>query len=393
MLWNPAHPGSRYAIGAVYLQASCLGGCELFSRQRVVPARRLAGRSTATTIREPTTTLCLLYSSALLMLTAVVPMQTKSSSANSTHSRQHSSTSRQLAASSYGRSVGPDAQPPSTHGRAKTASFSKSVSGRPPPRTRPETSMGFYNAEEDADAAAAVAGREQQNGTVVNSFQVSTPSDDRFGRPKKPRDVRPPAPNIRSGPMARRSRQSSLAPAMGRLNINDCGLDDGDGEGNQAVSDKENRAPAHHSRQSGSVSGSIPARRPRRGGEQSKLPMAPPQTPARSTDPLQDALAGMGMAVDSLRTPRMPSMSPSPTKVHRASFLTKDSNTRSFTAWDVDERLNEVETQFKVMKEVVDGSLNERKALEQVIDFAKTRGTHGSGLISSLLLCTARGAS
>lgn len=59
-------------------------------------------------------------------------------------------------------------------------------------------------------------------------------------------------------------------------------------------------------------------------------------------------------------------------KVH--SFLTKDSNTRAFTAWDVDERLIELDSQFKAMKEVMNVSLSDKKAMEEVIDMAKTRG-------------------
>ncbi|KAJ9134612.1 Kinesin-like protein [Pleurostoma richardsiae] len=42
-------------------------------------------------------------------------------------------------------------------------------------------------------------------------------------------------------------------------------------------------------------------------------------------------------------------------------------------SWDVDERLYEVESQFKAMKEVMNVSLTDRKALEEVIELAKTR--------------------
>lgn len=49
---------------------------------------------------------------------------------------------------------------------------------------------------------------------------------------------------------------------------------------------------------------------------------------------------------------------------------------RTFTAWDVDERLVEVEAQFKAMKEVMNGSLSDKKAMEEVIEMAKTRGRY-----------------
>jgi kinesin family protein C1 len=65
------------------------------------------------------------------------------------------------------------------------------------------------------------------------------------------------------------------------------------------------------------------------------------------------------------------SKSGSPTK---PSFLVKDSNVTNFTGWDVDGRLNEFESQFKVMKEAFDVTMTDRKALEEAIDLAKNRG-------------------
>lgn len=40
----------------------------------------------------------------------------------------------------------------------------------------------------------------------------------------------------------------------------------------------------------------------------------------------------------------------------------------------MDERLVEVEAQFKAMKEVMNVSLTDKKAMEEVIEMAKTRG-------------------
>lgn len=62
----------------------------------------------------------------------------------------------------------------------------------------------------------------------------------------------------------------------------------------------------------------------------------------------------------------------SPSRVRQ--FLTKDSNTRAFTAWDMDERLIEVEAQFKQMKEVMNVSLKDKTHMEEVIEMAKARG-------------------
>lgn len=58
---------------------------------------------------------------------------------------------------------------------------------------------------------------------------------------------------------------------------------------------------------------------------------------------------------------------------------------RTFTAWDVDERLFEVEAQFKAMKEVMNGSLSDKKAMEEVIEMAKTRGRYSSRMRDQLV--------
>jgi kinesin family protein C1 len=70
-----------------------------------------------------------------------------------------------------------------------------------------------------------------------------------------------------------------------------------------------------------------------------------------------------------VKTPRSPSKSPM-----KPLYLTKESHLTSFTGWDVDHRLNQVESQFKVIKEAMDNSLTDKKALENAVDLAKTRG-------------------
>lgn len=67
----------------------------------------------------------------------------------------------------------------------------------------------------------------------------------------------------------------------------------------------------------------------------------------------------------------------SPTKSSSAAkpfFLRKDSNLTTFTGWDVRDRLDEFETQFKSMAETMEGTLAERKVMEQAIELAKSRG-------------------
>lgn len=96
-----------------------------------------------------------------------------------------------------------------------------------------------------------------------------------------------------------------------------------------------------------------------------------PRTPARKPDIVAEMKKFETIMRSARQTPGSPFKSSSPTKV---SFLTKDSNTKSFTGWDVDERLHGIESQFKVMKEAMNVSLTDRKTLEDAVDLAKTRG-------------------
>lgn len=44
-----------------------------------------------------------------------------------------------------------------------------------------------------------------------------------------------------------------------------------------------------------------------------------------------------------------------------------------FTAWDVDDRLQEVEAQFRALKDVMNSSLTDRKSQDEALELAKTR--------------------
>lgn len=109
--------------------------------------------------------------------------------------------------------------------------------------------------------------------------------------------------------------------------------------------------------------------------------MAPPKTPPPSVEQAREWLDRFEdtLLASTRRCPESPSKSPS-----KASFLTKDSNLPAFTAWDMDERLVEVEAQFKAMKEVMNVSLTDKKAMEEVIEMAKTRGRCLAEILSCL---------
>jgi len=54
-------------------------------------------------------------------------------------------------------------------------------------------------------------------------------------------------------------------------------------------------------------------------------------------------------------------------------FLRKESTLTDFTAWDVDDRLHEVEAQFRALKDVMNSSLTDRKSQDEALELAKTR--------------------
>lgn len=103
----------------------------------------------------------------------------------------------------------------------------------------------------------------------------------------------------------------------------------------------------------------------------------PPRTPAPSAlqgpDTQQQAMDNMESAIKSaMRASRSPTKSPS-----KPQYLTKESNLTgfAFTAWDVEDRLHEVEAQFRKMKEAMDSSMSDHKSRDDALELAKTRGT------------------
>lgn len=170
---------------------------------------------------------------------------------------------------------------------------------------------------------------------------------------------------------------------MGNLSLDDERAYDGRFKPNQAILAKENLLPSVSLHPSSIQVAKVIRKQSQR--EEAKdfleqedsrvCTIAPPKTPVSTAD-AQKALDTFEETL--LASTRKCTGSPtkSPSKIRQ--FLTKDSNMRAFTAWDVDERLFEVEAQFKAMKEVVNGSLSDKKAMEEVIEMAKTRGMYMS---------------
>jgi kinesin family protein C1 len=171
---------------------------------------------------------------------------------------------------------------------------------------------------------------------------------------------------------------------MGHLSLNDERAYDSLSERNQAISAEENCPPTPSPLlPSKNQLENVTFRQSQTRGEDSTMQstpqhevsrasiMAPPKTP-RSTQQVQQLMDKFEDTLLSSTRKCTVSPSKSPSKVRP--FLTKDSNLRAFTAWDVDERLVDMESQFKALKEVMNVSLTDKKAMEEVIEMAKTRG-------------------
>lgn len=285
---------------------------------------------------------------------------------------------------SFAQSVGPNVgRSNSMMGRSKTSmSFHRptdTTQGPNATRSRPKTAMNTHPVAED-DAPNG-----KQSCTMLPiSFRSSLQSAP-YVLPE--RKLRKAASVQYMGPRASAPRRDfSISTMMGKLS-----LDDERPNGNlftrdQAISTKENCPPSPSPlRQSEFPLENVtlrPAQSRReydtatpvvRSEDSRASIMAPPMTPPDSAQYAMDALDKFGetLFASTRKRPESPSKTPS-----KASFLTKDSNLTAFTAWDMDGRLVEMEAQFKAMKDVMNVSLTDKKAMEDVIEMAKTRGRH-----------------
>lgn len=107
-------------------------------------------------------------------------------------------------------------------------------------------------------------------------------------------------------------------------------------------------------------------------------PQQPPSTPVRAAvHPVEDVETAIKTYEKVLKSavadsPKKKSPSKcSPSK--KPCFLRKESTLTDFTAWDVDDRLHEVEAQFRALKDVMNSSLTDRKSQDEALELAKTR--------------------
>ena len=291
------------------------------------------------------------------------------------HSRQTSRTTN------FSKSMGPGSRPPVSGVRPPMpTNFGQPAGNRPraATRTRPATAMGDDHGRDDDEGPTQQPQQQQQqqqpNGTsFLPLSQIQTPN-------RKLRDRKTHGPAFLQS-STKKPREVRDVSGLSRI-MRNLSLDDDDpyskSDGVRVFS-KDIQisfcASQSDARREGAFQRPCQKEGVRqfqsRSGTAQTTPMTRPTTPP----PQQDAEAAMDKfksTVDSIiRTPASPAKSCSPVKFP---FLTKDSNVTLFAGWNVDERLLEVESQFKEMKEALSGSLTDKKAMEEAVQLAKSRG-------------------
>ncbi|KAK4157526.1 P-loop containing nucleoside triphosphate hydrolase protein [Chaetomidium leptoderma] len=291
------------------------------------------------------------------------------------HSTSAATTSRRAPPGSFAKSVGPGTRPP--------------ISSRAPMPSRAPTSMGFSTntrprGNTRTRPATAMANREveDQPAQVDQKKGMNVSHSSQHLRNKKSQSAIPQQPG------ASHTRQASRDISGLNKRFEDLSLGGQPNHhvsaGGQVVSKQQKQQKQPLSQQSQSdvqterttpskVHQEAAARCNPLGPANSQGTPAPAPTTPPQINRFNMACAEISTLLRSCSKKLFsPPKSCSPTKL---SFLTKDSNVTSFTGWDVDGRLNEFESQFKVMKEAFEGTMTDRKTLEEAIDLAKNRAS------------------
>ncbi|TLD11304.1 hypothetical protein PgNI_06481 [Pyricularia grisea] len=301
---------------------------------------------------------------------------------------------RQPTRTNFGTSLGPGARPPSAAGRSQT--FARSVNGGPrgTVRPRPATAFGSYATVDEDDPP-------KQNGTKHCALNSTKPSSTATPRRKRLRGAQS-LQSLAGSHVPKRMRESSLTClAKGIQNLSLRDVEDSllstktkstDGKVDQAVSNLQGSDPARLEPLNEALPESVTLR-PRnnnRGAvgeprspavpgpqkdaaESSAMPPPPPMTPrSTGTTELEVMSARFSRSISKLKEDCILISSPSKS---RAPFLTKNSNIRAYTGWDVDERLQKVESQWQEMQSVMKETVSEKKVMEHEIESATKRAT------------------
>jgi hypothetical protein len=105
-------------------------------------------------------------------------------------------------------------------------------------------------------------------------------------------------------------------------------------------------------------------------GDADPVPQTPSQTHSRSSTQVEASLCGFGASL------RKAAQSATPKKC-RPRFVNRFTNDHAWEAWDIDDRLVSLNSQFQEMKKMIDGSILDRKGIDEALTSQKEKGECG----------------
>ncbi|KAF4814361.1 Kinesin-like protein klpA [Colletotrichum siamense] len=299
------------------------------------------------------------------------------SNALARHNSTSSTTSRYGQNNNFSASVGPGTR--QRHERSQSSLgnsrsvHAQSVSGHPRSRNantaRPRTAIG-NRIEDECDGPMA-----QQHGTTSQFRQLNFQRNFEFPHNTSRHAIPAPQMNHPS------RREVSLTSRFGALSIKDDTSSDSAQDEDQVVFSQENSVSSATTTASGAAQmDNVTMRSPR------KLAMKPPDLSpkkrhaSRMTDPATPSPDSKRVRADmkvfeeaimsTIKESRSPARCPSPSKLM---FLTKDSNTTQFAAWDVEGRLGELDSQFKKVQDSMNSMISDKELMDERVEMYKKR--------------------
>jgi kinesin family member C1 len=244
-------------------------------------------------------------------------------------------------------------------------SFNQSTSKRPPPTTqksRPATSMdNHYN---------------DPGMRPLNSFTSSFPyTHEKSGLQSRKLRAHKSQHSLRSQQSMGKIREVSVSTAMSRLCL-DGEVSPCQRQEHQAISSDMRPPPTAKLSHKPSINTGMRNLRIDSAEAALVLYEAPgdslvaPKTPSH--------IPVLSKADASGFSPITPRRTPRPMSPYKTPYLTKDSNIPAFTAWDVHNRLEDVEAMYAELKQSMQSTSTERNGLEEAVAVYKARSQSSS---------------
>jgi kinesin family protein C1 len=284
-------------------------------------------------------------------------------------------SSRNTSNSSFASSASYGSRPKSAYGsRPQTSmNFNKSTTGRPISMAgpRPQTSMAQrrHQEDEDEDEESVPAQGRRKGMRPLTTFPYSVQSSQGYQTLpiKKSRGYQSILAPNKQNPV-NKMRDVSVSTAMSRLQINEEAQRMRPKE-HQAISNKMKSPLTPGSGQKASIS-TDPRKSRIVGSEGAIVLFQPPKE--TSVAPKTPSHIPVLSKSEALTTPASPSRTPK-TGPLKKSYLSKASNITSFTAFDVEGRLENVETMYEKLMSQFSGSTAERDQFAEALSLSKAR--------------------